>query len=36
MGSWGVKALESDNGLDLIFLLRTEYLPNHKKRLWGD
>ena len=24
MGSWGVKALESDNGLDLIFLLKTE------------
>lgn len=22
MGSWGVKALESDNGLDLIFLLK--------------
>ena len=35
MGSWGVKALESDNGLDLIFLLRTEYLPNHKKLTLG-
>lgn len=22
MGSWGVKALESDNGLDLISLLK--------------
>ena len=35
MGSWGVKALESDNGLDLIFLLRTEYLPHHKKLTLG-
>ena len=31
MGSWGVKALESDNGLDLISLLKTDYLPKHKK-----
>ena len=35
MGSWGVKALESDNGLDLIFLLKTDYLPKHKKLTLG-
>ena len=35
MGSWGVKALESDNGLDLIFLLKTEYLPKHEKLTLG-
>ena len=31
MGSWGIKALESDTGLELIYLLKTEYLPKHKK-----
>ena len=35
MGSWGVKALESDNGLDLIFLLKSDYLPKHKKLTLG-
>ena len=35
MGSWGVKALESDNGLDLISLLKTDYLPKHKKLTLG-
>ena len=34
-GSWGVKALESDNGLDLIFLLKSDYLPKHKKLTLG-
>ena len=35
MGSWGVKALESDTGLELIYLLKTEYLPKHKKLTLG-
>ena len=35
MGSWGVKALESDNGLDLISLLKSDYLPKHKKLTLG-
>ena len=29
MGAWGVKALESDNGLDMIGILADEYLPKH-------
>ena len=35
MGSWGIKALESDTGLELIYLLKTEYLPKHKKLTLG-
>ena len=35
MGSWGVKALESDNGLDLIFLLKTDYLPKQRLEIVG-
>ena len=31
----GIKALESDNGLDLIFLVKTDYLPKHKKLTLG-
>ena len=30
-----LKALESDNGLDLISLLKTDYLPKHKKLTLG-
>lgn len=29
MGAWGVKALESDNGLDMIGIIADEYLPKH-------
>ena len=29
MGSWGVKALESDEGLDVIDILTNEYVPEH-------
>ena len=27
--------MESDNGLDLIFLLKSDYLPKHKKLTLG-
>ncbi len=29
MGGWGVKALESDEGLDVIDILANEYVPRH-------
>ncbi len=29
MGAWGVKALESDEGLDVIDILANEYVPRH-------
>lgn len=29
MGAWGVKALESDEGLDAIDILTNEYVPEH-------
>lgn len=29
MGAWGVKALESDEGLDVIDILANEYVPEH-------
>lgn len=29
MGAWGVKALESDDGLDVIDILANEYVPEH-------
>lgn len=35
MGSWGVKSLESDIGLEIIYLLKTEYLPKHKNLALG-
>lgn len=29
MGAWGIKALESDEGLDVIDILENEYIPEH-------
>ena len=29
MGTWGIKALESDEGLDVIDILENEYIPEH-------
>lgn len=29
MGAWGVKALQSDEGLDVIDILTNEYIPEH-------
>ena len=29
MGAWGVKALESNEGLDVIDFLTDHYLPEH-------
>ena len=29
MGAWGIKALESDEGLDMIGILTDEYLSKH-------
>lgn len=29
MGAWGVKALQSDEGLDVIDILTNEYVPEH-------
>lgn len=29
MGSWGIKALESDEGLDVLDILENEYVPGH-------
>ena len=29
MGAWGIKALESDEGLDVIDILKNEYIPEH-------
>ncbi len=29
MGAWGVKALESDEGLDVLDILKNEYVPEH-------
>ena len=34
MGSWGIKALESDTGLELIYLLKTEYDDLKKDKSW--
>lgn len=29
MGAWGIKALESDEGLDVLDILENEYVPEH-------
>ena len=29
MGAWGIKALERDEGLDVIDILENEYIPEH-------
>ena len=29
MGAWGIKALERDEGLDVIDILKNEYIPEH-------
>ena len=29
MGAWGIKALESDEGLDVLNILENEYVPEH-------
>ena len=29
MGAWGIKALESDEGLDVLDILKNEYVPEH-------
>lgn len=29
MGAWGIKALESDEGLDVVDILENEYIPEH-------
>ena len=36
MGSWGVKALESDEGLDVIDILTNEYVPEHPVLVLGE
>ena len=35
MGAWGVKALESDEGLDVIDILANEYVPRSEERRVG-
>ena len=29
MGAWGIKALERDEGLDVLDILKNEYVPEH-------
>ena len=29
MGAWGIKALERDDGLDVLDILKNEYVPEH-------
>ena len=29
MGAWGIKALARDEGLDVLDILKTEYVPEH-------
>jgi hypothetical protein len=29
MGAWGIKALERDEGLDVLDILQNEYVPEH-------
>ncbi len=29
MGAWGIKALESDEGLDVLDIFKNEYVPEH-------
>ena len=29
MGAWGIKALERDEGLDVLYILKNEYVPEH-------
>lgn len=29
MGAWGIKALENDEGLDVVDILENEYIPEH-------
>ena len=29
MGAWGIKALERDEGLDVLNILKNEYVPEH-------
>lgn len=36
MGAWGIKALESDEGLDVIDILTNEYVPEHQVLYLGE
>lgn len=36
MGAWGVKALDSDDGLDVIEFLTENYLPEHTTLIMED
>ena len=29
MGAWGIKALERDEGMDVLDILKNEYVPEH-------
>ena len=29
MGAWGIKALERDEGLDVLDIIKNEYVPEH-------
>ena len=33
MGAWGIKALERDEGLDVLDILKNEYVPEHPVKM---
>ena len=35
MGAWGIKALERDKGLDVLDILKNEYVPEHPVMIWA-